>query len=144
MGLEEHFRKLERMYLSAPINKLYQPKISISHGQAKVTMEAEERFFHAAKGLHGAVYFKMLDDAAYFAANSLVTDIFLLTTGFELHLVRQVTGGIITAEGRSLVSSNNLILAEARLYDQKGKEVAFGTGTFMKSRQTLSEEIGYA
>ena len=140
---EKHFRKLERMYLSAPINGLYRPKISISEGKAEITMGAEEQFFHAADALHGSVYFKMLDDAAYFAANSVVTDVFLLTTGFNLHLIRQVTGGIISSVGKCTFSSSNLFIGEAKLYNQDGEEVAFGTGTFMKSRKALSKEIGY-
>ena len=37
--------------------------------------------FHTAGAAHGTLFFKMLDDAAFYAANSLVTDRFLLTTG---------------------------------------------------------------
>jgi acyl-coenzyme A thioesterase PaaI-like protein len=42
---------------------------------------------------HGTIYFKMLDDAAFYAANTLVTDRFLLTTSFNLLFSRPVRGG---------------------------------------------------
>jgi len=144
MDEEQHYRKLERMYLSAPINEIYRPKISISKGQAEIVMTAEEKFFHAAHALHGSVYFKMLDDATFFAANSVVTDTFLLTTGFNLHFFRPVTGGEIKAEGRLTFSSSNLFVAEGKLYTNDGIEVAYGTGTFVKSRKFLNPEIGYS
>ena len=38
MGNEEHYRKLERMYLSAPVNEYYAPEIHISEGQAQVSL----------------------------------------------------------------------------------------------------------
>ena len=36
--------------------------------------------FHAAGAGHGTIYFKMLDDAAFYAANSMVEEQFVLTT----------------------------------------------------------------
>jgi acyl-coenzyme A thioesterase PaaI-like protein len=57
MSKEEHYRKLERMYLGAPINEYYTPEIHISEGQARVTIPVRSDFFHAANAVHGAVYF---------------------------------------------------------------------------------------
>jgi acyl-coenzyme A thioesterase PaaI-like protein len=34
---------------------------------------------HSIHAVHGSVYFKALDDAAFFAVNSLVEDVFVLT-----------------------------------------------------------------
>ena len=42
---------------------------------------------------HGTLYFKMLDDAAFYAANSLVSDRFLLTTAFNLHFTKPMQRG---------------------------------------------------
>ena len=53
-------------------------------GVARIHFTIDERYFHAAGAAHGTSYFKMLDDAAFYAANSLVTDRFLLTTAFNL------------------------------------------------------------
>lgn len=93
--------------------------------------------------MHGTSYFKMLDDAAFYAANSLVSDRFLLTTGFNLLFTRPLTGGPVTAEGRWISGQRRVFVAEARLVDAEGEEAARGTGTFMKSRIPLSSLDGY-
>ena len=45
-------------------------------------------------------YFKLLDDAAFFAVHSIVTDVFVLTTSFNINLIRPVSSGVITAKGK--------------------------------------------
>ena len=37
MSKEEHYRKLERMYLSAPVNAYYAPSIRVSEGRGSGT-----------------------------------------------------------------------------------------------------------
>lgn len=138
-----HFEKLTRMYLGAPINRYFTPRIEISAGQAIVTLPVREDFHHAASAVHGAVYFKALDDAAFFAANSLVDDVFVLTVAFTVHFTRPVTEGTITATGRVVHRSRRMLIADAEAVDTAGRVVARGTGTFMRSEVPLSPAIGY-
>jgi uncharacterized protein (TIGR00369 family) len=100
-------------------------------------------FHHAAHAAHGAVYFKALDDATFFAANSLVEDVFVLTVSFNLYLTRPVREGEVIARGRVVSTSKRLYLAEGTLEDARGREIARGSGAFMPSTQALSEDIGY-
>lgn len=139
----EHYRKLERMYYSAPINAFFRPRLSVSQGAAQVVMEVRPEFFHAAGAAHGAMYFKGLDDAAYFAANSLVVDVFVLTINFTTYLERPVSRGEITVLGQVVMAAKNLILAESRMTDGKGREIARGSGHFVPGKVKLSPEIGY-
>jgi len=139
----EHFRKLEKMYRSAPINQLYQPDILISEGTAQISIQVKKEYFHTAQAMHGSIYFKMLDDASFFAVNSVVADAFVLTTSFNIHLFRPVTQGKITSKGQLHFYSKSLFVAEARLFNEEGEEVAFGTGNFVKSRIPLSPDVGY-
>lgn len=141
--MEEHFRKLERLYVGAPINALYKPAIHISEKQSEIVIEIKPEYLHAAQALHGAIYFKMLDDATIFAANSIVKDLLLVTVNFNIHFLRPVTSGRIKAVGRLTSHSTNLYTAEGRLYDQQNKEIAFGSGSLMKSKIPLTESIGY-
>ena len=83
MSAEEHYRKLERMYLGAPVNRIFDPRIEIGEGKATVTIPIRSEFFHAAHAAHGMIYFKLLDDAAFFAVNSLVEDVFVLTVSIQ-------------------------------------------------------------
>jgi uncharacterized protein (TIGR00369 family) len=94
--------------------------------------------------LHGTAYFKMLDDAAFYAANSLVPDRFLLTTAFNLLFTRPLRRGPVMAHGRWISGRRRVYVAEASLTDAEGEEVARGTGTFMRSNYALSSLPGYA
>ena len=83
---DEHHRRLEHMYLSAPANEYFKPEIRIDEGRAEVRLTVRPDFFHAASAVHGSVYFKLLDDATFFAASSLVDDVFVLTASFNILL----------------------------------------------------------
>lgn len=141
---EAHFRKLERMYLGAPTNEYYKPGIKVSEGKAEITVAVRKDFFHAAGAVHGSVYFKLLDDAAFFAANSLVPDVFVLTASFSLKLLRPVTSGKLIGSGRVTGRDGPRIAAKAVLRDEGGKVVAKGSGEFVESRLPLGPSIGYA
>lgn len=143
-GEEAHFRALERLYAAAPINRFFPSTIEISRGGvARIGFAIQPELFHAGGAAHGTSYFKMLDDAAFYAANSLVTDRFLLTTAFNLLLTRPLAAGPVVAEGRWISGRRRVFVAEARLLDADGEEAARGTGTFMRSRIALADLAGY-
>ena len=144
MSDAEHYRKLERMYQAAPINQFFEPRLTVSQGQAEVLIEVRPKFFHAAGAAHGAMYFKGLDDSAYFAVNSLVPDVFVLTINFTTYIERPVSQGEIRCLGQVVMASRNLFIAESRILDAKGREIARGSGHFVKGNTALSPEIGYA
>ncbi|HUN53904.1 MAG TPA: PaaI family thioesterase [Smithella sp.] len=139
----EHFRKLENMMHSAPIVQLVGARVEISEGRADITLPVKPELFHAAGALHGAMYFLALDNAAFFAVNSLVEDVFVLTVTFNIYLLRPVDQGIIKATGKVVNTTKTQYLAESVLYDAEGREIARGSGVFVKGRAKLAPEIGY-
>ena len=144
-GAAAHHRALESLYAAAPINRLFESRLEIVEpGVARIRFRVDQRHFHAAGAAHGTSYFKMLDDAAFYACNSLVTDRFLLTTQFSLLLTRPLGEGEVVAEGRWISGQRRVFVAEARLIAADGEEVARGTGTFMRSRIALASLPGYA
>jgi uncharacterized protein (TIGR00369 family) len=145
MGADQHHRALERLYASAPINSKFASKLTIQgEGRSCLTFQIDKASFHAAGAAHGTIYFKMLDDAAFYAANTLATDRFLLTTSFNLHFTKPVREGEVVAEGRWISGKRRVFVAESRLIDADGDEIGRGTGTFMRSRIALSSLAGYA
>ena len=144
-AIETHYRKLENMYYSGPINQeLYKGvQLLVSHEKAVITQEITSKYFHAGQSLHGSVYFKLLDDAAYFAVQSIIQDAFIYTTTFNIQLLRPVKIGAIKAIGTVTFKSKNLFIADAVLFDEKNREVARGSGNFMKSQLELNESLGY-
>jgi len=143
-GEAAHFRALESLYAHAPINGLFQSRLEIvEEGFARIRFDIDEQVFHAAGAAHGTIYFKMLDDAAFYACNSLITDRFLLTTAFNLLFTRPLRGGSVVAEGRWASGRRRVLVADARLIDADGEEAARGTGTFMRSHIPLASLPGY-
>ncbi|MAC56831.1 MAG: thioesterase [Novosphingobium sp.] len=143
-GANLHWRALEGLYASAPINHKFRSSLEIvGEGLSRITFLIEPDCFHAAGAAHGTIYFKMLDDAAFYAANTLVTDRFLLTTSFNLHFSKPIKGGRVVAEGRWVSGRRRVLVAESWLLDEEGEEVGRGTGTFMRSRIALSGLPGY-
>lgn len=143
MDYKQHYRALEQMYLAAPINQHYRPTIVVAKGEAEISIELQPSYHHAAGAVHGSVYFKMLDDAAFFAANSLETNVFVLTSSFTTYLIRPVIKGEMRAVGRVVSQTKNQFIAESVAYDARGKEIARGNGIFVKGQLPLREAMGY-
>ncbi|MFQ3319936.1 MAG: hypothetical protein ACI8UR_001635 [Natronomonas sp.] len=140
----EHFRKLERMYHASPCNDAIDPTLDIKdQGQAELRIAVDESDHHAAGAVHGSYYFKALDDATFFAANSLVEDVFMLTTDFHLQLTRPVSEGELIATAEVVNDHPKQLIADGVLHDSEGNQLARGTGTFSKSSVELTAEVGY-
>jgi len=140
---EAHARGLERVYRAAPVNRLYDPEIEVGDGSTQISIPVKPEHFHGGGALHGSVLFKLLDDAAFFAANSKVRGELVLTTSFHVHFQRPVTGGRLTATGHLVSRSRKLLVAEAVVVDERGREVARGSGTFLPSGLALADLPGY-
>lgn len=143
MGNNEHYKKLEHMYSHAKCNEYYNPILTISEGTAELAIEIQDKFFHSGGATHGSVYFKALDDAAFFAVSSIVKDVFVLTVSFNIYLLRPISWGKMRANGKVVFSSGTLFMAESIIFDSEGHEIARGNGNFSKSKTKLSPKVGY-
>ena len=129
-----HYRRAARMYRYAPINAAarHDSRVRVGAGTAVATAPVKEEFCHTAGGLHGSGYFKLLDDAAFFAAQSLNPTHFVVTTSSrrtsQRWLCRRRCQRLRPADD---LVHQGLILAEAVLRTPDGTEVARGSGTFM-------------
>ncbi|MEO7505580.1 MAG: PaaI family thioesterase [Sphingomicrobium sp.] len=143
-GEQAHLRALESLYRSAPVNALFDSRLTLpAAGRSEIFFTVAPALFHAAGAAHGTLYFKMLDDAAFYAANSIVSDRFLLTTAFNLHFTKPLKAGEARAEGRWISGRRRVFVAEARIVDSSGEECARGTGTFLRSHIALAGLDGY-
>ncbi|MDH5403795.1 MAG: PaaI family thioesterase [Candidatus Heimdallarchaeota archaeon] len=130
---QDHFTKLENMYHKHPFNEFVKAKISIAQGEARILINIEEKFHHAANAVHGALYFKALDDVTFFAVNSLIEGNLFVTSNFNLNFLRPIAQGTITGVGKVVYKSKNQCIAEGVLYNDENKEIARGSGTFTRS-----------
>ncbi|MEM8985068.1 MAG: PaaI family thioesterase [Pseudomonadota bacterium] len=141
---DQHYRALENMYLGAPINEFFAPSVDIANGHATVEIDVTPKLFHAGRAIHGSVYFKMLDDAAFFAASSLEPEYFIVTASFQTYLLRPVTDGKLRAIGTIASQTKRQFIAEAVVFDAKDREVGRGNGIFMRTQSPWTEIPGYA
>jgi len=141
----EHYRKLENMYLSAPVNQSMDIEVTISDRETTIIQGIKPEHCHSAGALHGNYYFKCLDDACYFAASSINLEFFVLTVDFHIRLLRPVTPALkyIKAQGKVVSSTKRLIICEGILWDSKDREIARGTGSFMPGKGRLTDLPGY-
>jgi uncharacterized protein (TIGR00369 family) len=140
---DDHYRKLERAYAAAPVSQWYGASVSVGDGRAEVRFAIRPEFCHAAHAVHGSVYFRALDDAAFFAVNSRVPDVFVLTVSFTVHFARPVSAGEMRATGRILHGGGRLFMAESTLVNDAGEVLGHGSGVFTRSSILLDPGIGY-
>ena len=144
MTRKGHFERLETMYAAAPVNRIYEPVMKVCEGEAVIEIELSEKYHHSAGGVHGSVYFKMLDDAAFFAANSLEEEFFVLTTSFTTYITRPVAAGKMKAIGKVVNRNNTQFIAESVVYDSEEREIGRGSGIFVRGKFPLENAAGYA
>jgi uncharacterized protein (TIGR00369 family) len=143
MTNSEHYRKLENMMYTAPFVQWAGAKVAIQEGEARITLPVRKDFHHPAGAMHGALYFLALDNAAFFAVNSLVEDVFVLTTSFTTYITRPVSEGVVKAIGKVVNSNRSQFIAESILFDSNENEIARANGIFVRSKIPLSDKIGY-
>lgn len=139
----EHYTALCNMYRAAPINTIFPPRIEIEEGSCTIEIDLKPEYCHSAGGTHGSVYFKLLDDSAFFAANSFEEDVFVLTTSFTTYITRPVSEGIMKAHGRVVNMNRTQFIVESVAYDQEGREIARGSGIFVRGKFPLKDAMGY-
>ena len=115
---KKHFKNIINGYSSAPINQIFKPKMKLSLGQCEIKMKISKHFHHSANSLHGSIYFKMLDDAAWGASNTYVDDVFLFTYNLNIYLTKPVSSGIINSRGKVVDKQDGRIKAESVLYSK--------------------------
>jgi uncharacterized protein (TIGR00369 family) len=143
MTSEQHYRCLESMYQAAPINKIFPPVMTVSEGEAVIEIELTPDYFHSAGAVHGSVYFKVLDDSAFFAANSLEADLFVLTSSFTTYITRPISSGKMRAVGRVVNKNRSQWIVESVVFDSEDREIARGNGIFVRSKVLLKDAAGY-
>jgi len=138
-----HCRKLESMYLNAPCNGHYEPGIRVSEGEAEVVIPIRGDLLDAAGSVHASVLHGAMNDAALFAANSIVPRKLMRSAGFNILFTGSMAAGRIIARGRVIGIPEDHYLTEVVVQDGEGRELGRGTGTFLATEIPLSPDIGY-
>ncbi len=132
------------MYGSAPIQKKFPGiDLKIKKLKAEITLPIDESYHHAGGSLHGAVYFRLLDDVCYFAAMSEETEYFYVTKTFSIQFYRPIQNGLMIARSEEIKFEGNEFTASGTIYNEKGEKLASGSGVFSKVSVKLDPKVGY-
>lgn len=145
MRSHDHFQALIALFNAAPINqKIYESsRLEISEGKAEYFLSIESQYFHGGGALHGSVYFKMLDDSAYFAAASHEKEFFMVTKSYEIDFLRPVKVERLKAIAEVQNEQGREITVEARLFNEQEKLVGKGRGVFVPTSMRLEDLDDY-
>jgi len=140
-----HFQLLTNIYAAAPISGLINVHKIEFDEKGDTTLSGfvpDKKHCHTMGALHGSCYFKLLDDAAFFAAQARETKCFVLTVSFNIILMKPILPGTeLTCKGNVTSNSKSVIVADSQLYTTDGTLVASGTGTFMKQPKLTIDDI---
>lgn len=105
--------------------------VSAADGTSRIELDIDERHLNRRGIVHGAVYCALMDDAIGAAVHSvLLPDGEAVTANLITYFVRPATQGKLVAEGRVIRRGRRLILGEASAYDEDGRLVATGSGSW--------------
>jgi acyl-coenzyme A thioesterase PaaI-like protein len=92
----QHTAFLTAMYKAAPVCGIFnQHNITFDAETGNTTLHftPDTKHCHTAGSLHGSGYFKLLDDASFFAAQAHITDNFIFTVSFNTYFIKAVVPG---------------------------------------------------
>ncbi len=101
-------------------------------GYANVELKVENNHLQAFGFVHGGVYSAVIDTAAFWAVFcELEEGTGITSVDLKVNYLAPMKEGRLTAEGRSIKLGKSLGLAEAKVFDEKGKLVAYGSSTLI-------------
>lgn len=139
-----HYKKLENLYTQVNIGQFYDTtEMEVSHEKAEIRLHIEPKY-HMGLGLtHGSVYFRLLDDACFYACMSLEEETHLLTSRFNIEFLKPVISGVVTAKGKITHKLKRGYQAEASLFNSDNELIAYGSGHFAKTKMLLEDIEAY-
>jgi acyl-coenzyme A thioesterase PaaI-like protein len=138
--LAAHCERLERIYLSSACDDDNEAGVRVQEGESEIVTPLHERHYRSDGTLDNASCFKLLDDAAALAVNSVVRDVLVRTENFNVRYAHVAPAGELVARGRLLGLSEDQYLAESVLVDSEGREVCRGAGAFVRGATALTDE----
>ena len=136
--IEQRAKDLEKLFLANPDYELRDPGIRISEGEADIVLPLRNEDTGSGGGMHDAVCFSLMNDAAANAVCSLVDSGTALTAEFSVTLTHAVASGELIARGRYVGRAGSNFLADAILTDTEGTELGRGDGVFFEATSSIS------
>ena len=127
-------------HLSMPVKEL-------GTGYSIVELHVGHELLNPFGGIHGGAYASVIDTAAFWSVYcELEENVGLITIDLKLDYLAPISGGVVTAKGRSIKIGKTMCLAEAAATDKDGRWLVHGTSKMMVTRdlQTIEEAFEFA
>lgn len=141
--MSEHYKKLENLFLKSSINEILDAKIKITEGATEIHLTKKEFMHNEIEPIHSAYIFMVLESSAFFAANSLIEDVSIVSKSFEILYVRNLESKIYTAKAKFLEKSMGNYIISSELYDEKGNLITKAKGVYRRSKKSLKNIKNY-
>ncbi|WP_156383732.1 hypothetical protein [Pseudoxanthomonas sp. Root65] len=139
---QDHSRKLDHMYHALAVSRLLEVNLTVEAGSAVIECSGRDALARA-DGHEDAHCFRMISDAALFAASSIETECALETVDFNVRFLSRGTRKDMLSNRLLVHKSWGLFFAQAELFDQEGRCLAVGSGTLRLTETTLASMMGY-
>ena len=122
-------------YISHPMHKNLNMNVHFGKESATVSMTIHESILNLVGTLHGAIYFKLIDDSCFFAALSAKESHFVATSNMTIHYVKPTSEGRLVAKARIITKRNRMYLCKSTIFNEKEDIIAYGSGSFIEPKK---------
>ena len=143
----EHIKAVLDLCKLGPFLRLLSMEVrELGEGYSKVEVSIETKHLNPFGGVHGGVYASLIDSATFLAVYCDVEEnAGLITLDLKVDNLASVREGRLIVEGKRIKAGRRICLAEAAIFDGRGKQLAYGTSKQMVTPglQTM-EQVGSA
>lgn len=141
----EHLQRIMQMTNSSPYYQLLGIRlVELDNGYARMEMQAEHKHMNPFGSVHGGAYASMIDCATYWAAYcDQDEDAGYTTLDISVTDLAMSRGGKLTVNARAIKEGRSICLCEARVTDEDGRIVSYGTSKLLilKGRQSIADAV---
>ena len=144
-----HVAAMSKMIEEAPYMRTMNMHVTrFDYGVCDLEVPMVEGHLHAYRAIHGGVYAGIIDTAAYWCCYcEMEEDEGFVSLDLAVHDLASVKEGTLYVEGRTIEMGRTMLIAEAKVKDEAGRVLAYGTSKLMrranlKTATQLAETFG--
>jgi uncharacterized protein (TIGR00369 family) len=123
-------------YINHPMHKPLNMSVALKEKSAKITMSVHSSVLNFVGILHGSIYFKLMDDACFFAVIATNQSSFVVTSNMTVNYIKPVSEGMIITHASVITKRGRLYLCESHITNLEGSILAHATGSFIEPKTT--------
>ncbi len=129
-----HLDAMREMISDAPYMSMMNLRVTeLDYGICNMEVPMIEGHLHAYRAIHGGVYAGLIDTAAYWACYcEMEEDEGFVSLDLTVHNLVSVKEGTLFVEGRCIELGRTMLIAEAKVKDERGRTLAYGSSKLMR------------